>query len=64
MEDLVVFLNDSIVNLDKAVVVFLNGEKVFDDKVLPSLDALFDSIARRQDPAIVFTAKIAVDPRR
>ncbi len=56
--DLSLLLSDDLVDLDKPLVVTLNGAEVFRGFAQPSAAALLESIAERNDPAMVATARI------
>jgi pimeloyl-ACP methyl ester carboxylesterase len=56
--DLSILLSGEMVDFDRPVVVVLNGAEVFHDFALPSAATLLECIAERNDPAMVFTARI------
>ncbi|MCU0724645.1 MAG: prolyl oligopeptidase family serine peptidase [Planctomycetes bacterium] len=56
--DLSILLSEEMADLDKPVVVKLNGTEVYHDFALPSAATLLECIAGRNDPAMVFTARI------
>ncbi|MBI1851829.1 MAG: hypothetical protein HYR85_15935 [Planctomycetes bacterium] len=57
---LTLYLSDTLVDLDKPVVVEWNGKKVHDGPLARSLDVLLESLAERVDTARPFTAKLDV----
>lgn len=55
-----ILLNDDMMNLSKQVTVEYNGEIVFKDKVKRSEDVIKESIAKRMDPKLIFSAQIDI----
>jgi predicted esterase len=60
IKGLVIYLNDEMVNLKKKVTVKFGDKEIFEGRVRPSLLALVESIAEKQDPSRVFTARLVV----
>jgi len=56
--ELTILLSDKMVDLDKPVVVTLNGVPLPREKVERSLDELFDSARRLRDPRMCYSAHI------
>ncbi|MCC6740856.1 MAG: hypothetical protein IT452_17575 [Planctomycetia bacterium] len=55
-----VFLNDRMADLKKPVVLRLDGKEIFRGTPATSLSALVESFAAKEDPDLVFTARIDV----
>ena len=55
-----IYLNDSMVDLDKDVSVIFNGKTVFNGRVERRMEVLERSMAERGDPSYVFPAEIVV----
>jgi len=53
-----IFLNEKLVDLNKPVVVTVNGERKFSGKLSRSLTAAVETIAAKRDPEMIFTARI------
>ena len=60
---LTVYLNDSLVNLNKKIRLKVNGKEVFKGRVTPRLSDLVNSCARYFDPRRLYPAAITVDLR-
>lgn len=60
---LTVYLNDSLVNLNKKIRLKVNGKEVFKGRVTPRLSDLVNSCARYFDPRRLYPASITVDLR-
>jgi len=63
IEELTVFLDDKMVDLDKPVRIIANGEAVFSGKLERSLEQLFDSARYHRDPRLCYSAAIRVKVR-
>ncbi|PWS30513.1 alpha/beta hydrolase family protein [Pedobacter paludis] len=59
-ERLFIYLNDKLVNLDKAIKVLYNGKVVFNGKVNRTAKTITETITKRLDPNMVFSAKLEV----
>lgn len=55
---LAIFLNASMADLSREVVVTADGREAFRGRVPPSRSAIVESICDREDPAVVFTHRI------
>ena len=55
---LTLYLNDEIVNLNKAVTVKRNGKVIFKGKILRSEQVIKETLYERGDPQYCFTAKL------
>ncbi|MDR2293407.1 MAG: alpha/beta hydrolase [Prevotellaceae bacterium] len=53
-------LNDSMIDFDKPVKVVVNGKKVFNKKVIRRIEDIYNSIERRCDASLIFSAYITV----
>lgn len=60
VRELRVYLSDAMVDLDKPVVITLNGRKVHDAVVKRSLDVLIEDAHRRRDRSMLFTASVFI----
>ena len=60
---LTVYLNDSLVNLNKKIRLKINGKEVFKGRLTPRLSDLVNSCARYFDPRRLYPASITVDLR-
>ena len=58
---LTLYLNDSIVNLDKKVKVMKDGQMLFKGKVARSEQVMTETMEQRGDPMFCFSARLAVD---
>ncbi|MFW6163909.1 MAG: hypothetical protein ACODAJ_14150 [Planctomycetota bacterium] len=63
VRELTVLLSDRLVDLDRPVLIYLNGDLVFRDKVDRSLATLFDTARRRRDPRLCFSAAVPLEVR-
>jgi hypothetical protein len=57
-----IFLNDALVDLTKPVKVVVNGAVRYSGKVPASLSAVVESLVAKEDPNMVFTARIDIAP--
>jgi pimeloyl-ACP methyl ester carboxylesterase len=57
---LTIGLNDSMIDFDKPVKVFVNGKIVFNKKVKRKIDDIYNSIEKRSDPSLIFSAFITI----
>jgi len=55
-----VYLNDKLVDLAKPVKVIVNGRERFNGKVPNSFSAVVQSYAEKEDPDMIFTARIDI----
>ncbi|MDF1701686.1 MAG: transglutaminase domain-containing protein [Planctomycetota bacterium] len=62
LEALTLRLGDELIDLDKPVVVTLNGKQAFRGKVKRSMRAIWDSLRARPDPRSVATAVLEIKP--
>jgi len=60
VEKLTVFLDDRMVDLDKPVSIYVNGELVFRGKVQRSLEALVESARMNRDPRLCYSASVTL----
>ncbi|MBI4564729.1 MAG: hypothetical protein HY716_08585 [Planctomycetes bacterium] len=60
VKQLRVWLDDAMVDLDKPVVITVNGKKVHGSKVKRSIDTLINEARRRRDRAMTFSAYVDV----
>ncbi|MDR1593263.1 MAG: alpha/beta hydrolase [Prevotellaceae bacterium] len=51
-------LNDSMIDFDKPVKVIVNGKVVFNKKVVRTIEDICNSIEKRSDPSLIFSAFI------
>jgi predicted esterase len=58
VKELRVYLDDAMVDLDKPVVITVNGRKLHDGIVKRSVDTLIDEARRRHDSSMTFTATV------
>src|SRR6185295_2001724 len=56
VKELRVYLDDAMVDLDKPVVITVNGRKVHDAVVKRSMEVLIEDAHKRRDPGMLFTA--------
>jgi len=63
IDELTVFLDDKMVDLDKPVRIYVNGELAFSGKVERSLEQLFDSARYKRDPRLCYSAAVKVKCR-
>ncbi len=56
-----IYLNDRLVDMTRPVTLILNGQKIFEGVVTPTLEDVVNSIADYYDPERIFTASIDVD---
>lgn len=59
-DTLIVYLDDRMVNLDKAIMITYQGEQVFKGKVKRSLPVIYQTIQDRKDPGLVFSARLLI----
>ncbi|GAA4089743.1 hypothetical protein [Mucilaginibacter panaciglaebae] len=59
-EMLYIYLNDDMLNLNKKVIVTINGKKVFKQKVSRNADIIKQSVAARLDKGLIFSGKLVV----
>ncbi len=59
-DTLILYLNDRMMNLDKTVAVIYEGQKIFNAKLHRSMPVIYQTIADRKDPGLVFTAKVTI----
>jgi predicted esterase len=62
-EHLTLRLSDALVDLDRPVSVTVNGENVFDGRVMRSRGAIESSVEERFDPAAIATAVVEIKLR-
>jgi len=60
VDELTVFLDDKMVDLDKPVRIVANGEVVFQGQVKRSLEQLFDSARLHRDPRLCYAAAVRI----
>ncbi len=53
-------LNDTMLSLDEPLTIAFNGRKVFEGKVVRTIQTLARTLAERGDPASVFSAEVTV----
>jgi hypothetical protein len=53
-------LNDSMIDFDKPVKVIVNGKVVFNKKVIRKIEDIYNSIEKRGDSSLIFSAFITV----
>ncbi|MDQ7778965.1 MAG: hypothetical protein RDV41_04565 [Planctomycetota bacterium] len=53
-----IFLNDKLVDLNKPLTVTVNGKTAFQGKPALSLSAVVESVVAKEDPEMMFTARI------
>ena len=58
-----IYLNDSLVDLSKPVVINVNGKRAFRGKLKPSVENIVNSCARYYDPARLYPVAVTVDIR-
>jgi hypothetical protein len=58
VEQVAIFLDERLVDFDEPVALEVNGEEVKGIKVGPSLRVLCETLLRRGDPELAFTARI------
>ncbi|MBM4037848.1 MAG: tetratricopeptide repeat protein [Planctomycetes bacterium] len=63
IEELTLYLDDRMVDLDKPVRIVANGDLVFNDKVERSLEQLFDSARYHRDPRLCYAASVRIKVR-
>jgi dienelactone hydrolase len=63
VRELRVWLSDAMMDLDRPVVVTLNGRKVHDAVVKRSVETLVDEARRRGDRSMIFSACVDLKPR-
>jgi len=56
-----IYLNDKLVDMSRPVTLTVNGRKLYEGMVTPTLDDIVNSIAVYYDPERIFTASIDVD---
>ncbi len=56
-----IYLNDEMVDLDQELNVVFNDEVLFSGKVARSIEALYETLNDREDPAMMYKAKISLD---
>lgn len=57
---LIVYLNDRMMNLNKAVTVNYGGKKIYKGKLKRSPGVIYQTIQVRNDPGLVFPAKLVI----
>jgi len=60
VKELKLYLSDRMLDLDKPVHIFANGERVWSKKVSRSLRLLLKGAARRHDRGLLFTAEVKI----
>jgi hypothetical protein len=55
------FLNDVLVDFSRPITVVTNGAVSFQGAVIPQLETLLREARRRQDPSVLFSAKLTLD---
>ena len=60
VRELRVYLDDAMVDLDKPVLITVNGRKVHDATVKRSLDFLIEDAHQRRDPSMLFSASVLI----
>lgn len=55
------FLNDALIDFSRPLTVVTNGVTSFEGLVIPELETLLHEVRRRQDPSLLFPAKLSVD---
>ena len=63
IEKITVFLDDRMVDLEKPVRIFINGELAFRGKVERSLETLFESARYHRDPRMCYAASVSLTVR-
>ncbi|HUT36539.1 MAG TPA: tetratricopeptide repeat protein [Planctomycetota bacterium] len=63
IEELTVFLDDQMVDLDKPVRIVANGELVFNGTVQRSIEQLFESARFHRDPRLCYSAAVRIKVR-
>jgi len=58
-----IYLNDSLVDLSKPVIVIVNGKKVFKGKLKMRMENIVNSCARYYDPSRLYPAAVTIDIR-
>ncbi|WP_286085277.1 hypothetical protein [Duncaniella freteri] len=58
-----IYLNDSLVDLSKPVIVIVNGKKVFKGKLKMRMENIVNSCARYYDPSRLYPAAVTVNIR-
>jgi len=61
LEELIILLNDSLVNLDRPVVVTFKDKPLFQGIASRSITTLRCTISERGDPDLVFSAELLID---
>lgn len=56
-----IFLNDTLLDLDKPVTVVINGRQVFKKKVPRTLESMMQTLDQRGDPCYIFPARIQLE---
>ena len=64
VEELTVFLDDKLVDLEKPVRIWVNGEAAFSGKVERSLEQLLDSARFHRDPRLCYGAAVRLKVRQ
>jgi hypothetical protein len=59
-DTLLIRLNDSMMDLDKPVVVRFKGKEIFRGKVNRSLNTIYNTIKERKDPGLIFSSELAI----
>lgn len=59
-DTLVVFLDDRMVNLNRALTVTYQGTQIFKGKVKRSMPVIYQTIQKRKDPGLVFSARLLI----
>jgi hypothetical protein len=63
VDELTVFLDDKMMDLEKPVRIYTNGELAFSGKVERSLEHLFESARYHRDPRMCYAASVRVKVR-
>jgi predicted esterase len=63
VKELRLFLDDALVDLDKPVLIVVNGKKLHDAPVKRSVEVLLEEAHRRRDTSMTFTALVDLKPR-
>ncbi len=59
-EVLYIYLNDTMLNMDKKVTVNINGKKVFNQKVTRNTDVIRQTAAKRLDKELIFYGQLTI----
>lgn len=57
---LTILMNDQMLNLDRPVTVFYDGKQIFKGKVPRTLATIDQTMRRRNDPRVFFSAQLAI----